>query len=1342
LEAAKRNNGNAFWNDLLTDRHEKSAVPQDLAYAKGRVFASQSFSLESNLFDEVIGVENGLNDRLFVAIAAVMTVLIHKFTNSTEVSFGIPNHLNNNDEPLISPVLILKIEIKKEHTVRQLLNIIKNQWLEVKSYGNYPLDVLNPEANDGSGSKLYDIVVSLKNIYPFHSFNTESTNIYFELDQSAEGLKGKLMYNSSAYSLDKAASLVNYFKYLPKVLFAEQDIKIGNLEVILPEEKEDLFKVFNNTQVPIKRNKLFLDFFKEAVQDYPTKIAAKDDISQVCYLDLDHESNQVANFLIRNGLVKGDRVVIIFERSVHFLITLLGVLKSGGVFVALDVDEPISRVLKIMEDAEPRLLFTSKSILSKDDFLKKLALETKIEKLICLDAAQADKEINQTFNRYRTSLTNSNSGDRNNSVLGVGVNRKESKDAVNIKLEGSDLCYLIYSSGTTGTPKGIKLHHLGMINHFVGFSKLLNLTSGDCIAQTALCSFDVFVVQTLVSLVNGGKVLFVSKSNLLQPETFFKIIKNEKIAVIELVPSLIKTMLNEINLTTAQSIDSLRFLISTGEQLNSDLCDMWFSKFREVPIVNAYGPAETSDDVTAFVIEKSNMQKKTAPIGKPLENIHVYVVDQFNQLAPQGVQGEICISGICVGMGYLNDLEKTEKVFVNNPFVEDIDQNKSDFGVMYKTGDLGVWDKKGFLKYVGRKDFMVKIRGVRIELAEIEVIMMTYDSIVSVCVTDILNNNEKVLCAYFEASQEVDVKRFDAYLRKKLPSAMIPTFFMQLDRIPLTRNGKIDRKLLPSSIQTNQTTALNLNNTFEQGLLQIWKEVLKITPDSVGQESDFFFLGGHSLAAIRLVSSIKKKFDVKISLEEVFKFSIFSDLVELIRAANKNEQISIQKAVVKPYYHVSPPQRRFYIHNQIYPSDLSYNSTQYYKIEGELDFNKVQSVLKSLVEHHEILKTSFHLVNNSPVQKIDDSVVFEATYIEDGVENIDQRIKEFVRPFNLNEAPLIRANVIKCSNNSFFLLFDAHHIISDEISDKIIVNDFLERYAGQSVSPPLRQYKDYSEWFNGQIDSGRLMKSEQYWLEQFKTIPPKLSLPYDSFEKVKDEKFGQDIKLSLTNKLSREIREILKNSRTTAFMFFLAVFNAQLKKLTFSDDIAIGSPVSGRENEELNSVVGLFLNLIVLRTQLFDSMSFEELLEDVKKTCINALTHQTYPFDMLTAKLGLQGELDKTPLYSVMFAHLTKGVDRATTADINIETYEVDHNTAKADLQFTIFESEESFEILLTVNTNLFGKETAVKLMNNYNAILELILKDMSVLLKDIPLPTEFDFLNGDTNLKRHELSF
>ncbi|WP_162915455.1 non-ribosomal peptide synthetase [Paraflavitalea soli] len=1317
LAASRLNKEKAFWEGWLGQDYQKSVMPADLFRQGEKVFKEITFSYPAALEQAIDQLTNKQDTRLRIFYAAVVCLLVHKFTNETKVAFAIPNHEHDPSVP-DSPFLVLRIDLDAAWTLRQLLNQVKNAYLQVLDHRAYPLEIFEEPGNNAT---LFDIFLAVQDQPENITGHSIRGNLLFSLQSAG----GALQYNANTYTESKAASMARYLQHMTALVLNHLDTPIGTLEIILPEEKQRLMQVFNATNVPFDRNKLLIDCFRETVQRFPARIAVSHNQGSITYQQLQHRSAQLAQLLSQGNVRKEVTVAVLFDRSIDFVVCLLAIIKTGAAFVGIDTDMPVNRMLTILQDAGAAWLITNNSFITDAAFIESLSA-TSITTVLSIDPLQDLETKTKTFPFH---------------ILDINAVDQQPVIDPDVRIEPDDLCYQVFSSGSTGKPKGILLHHLGMINHFNGLIRQLAITEQDVMAQTASCSFDIYVLQMLMPLVAGARIHIMERSVLLDPAALFTMVTEETVTLLELVPSHIQVLLNYVQDSPASHFSSLRYLVSNGEQLKTSLAQKWFASFPAIPVVNAYGPAEASDDVSIHIITKADESLPIVPIGRPLDNIQLYTVDRFHQLTPLGVEGELCVAGVAVGKGYLHDPVKTGKAFVNNPFIQDIQANRDDYVRMYKTGDTALWQEDGTLLYKGRTDFMVKIRGVRIELAEVEAVLMKYKTIANVCVTDYTHQDEKILCAYFEEASPTDLGDLDSFLRSELPDTMIPACLIKLDKIPCNDNGKVDRSKLPAPTPGASTSDLDLTQAPIKKLWDIWKEVLGSDGAGITLESNFFQLGGHSLTAIQLVAHINRKFSINLSIVQVFKLRTFGAIAGLIAAMQEAAPVVLKKADPKPYYHVSSAQRRFYIHHRLYPEDLSYNCPQFCIIKGHLDAGRVKQAFEQLMAAHEIFRTSFMVIDNLPRQVVHEQIAFDVLYSECRPEELDQHMAGFVYPFDLDKPGLLRVQLVKYREDEHLLFVDMHHIISDELSDQIVLQDFQKAYAGQTITAPAIQYKDYAEWEYAQLTTNKWVKLEQYWLQQFATLPAELQLPYDQEEINTGITTGNDVTIQLTREEYRAIHAILQQTATTPFAFFLTVFNLVLKNITGSHDIVVGTPVAGREDIALQRVVGLFLNQLALRNDLAKATTFPELLLQVKENTLAALAAQVYPFDVLTAKLGLQGRWKETPLYKVMFAHLRRSSQSMVMDGLELSPYPVAHHTAKAALQLTILENDQSFELVLTVDAGLFTEATASNLLQYCKQVLDSIIKDTDITLAAIPLP-EAEGLVRKADLKRRALTF
>ncbi|MGD2090547.1 MAG: AMP-binding protein, partial [Candidatus Aminicenantes bacterium] len=667
--------------------------------------------------------------------------------------------------------------------------------------------------------------------------------------------------------------------------------------------------------------------------------------------------------------------------------------------------------------------------------------------------------------------------------------------------QSSDLAYIIYTSGSTGEPKGAMVHHLGMINHLFAKINDLAIRPDDIIAQTASICFDISVWQFLSALLVGAHPLIMDKEIILDPLRFLGRLQKEKVTILETVPSLLTVFLQVVKDEKDKDLKHLRWMILTGEVLGVPLVREWFGYFPGIKLVNAYGPTEASDDVTHYFIKEMPAENRvTIPIGKPVQNTHIYIMDKHSGLCPVGVRGEICVAGIGVGKGYLKDPGKTKKSFVANPLAAEI--GDKDYATMYKTGDLGCYRGDGHIEIFGRIDDQVKIKGNRIELGEIENCLLNYDGIKESLVLARESNGQKgdkYLCAYVTAGSELDKFQLRDYLSLKLPDYMIPLYFIQLEHFPLTANGKIDRKALPEPQWEASETYVAPRNPLEEKVVELWAQVLEIEKDIIGIDSNFFELGGDSLTGTILVSQIHKALNVKVPFPEIFRKPQVRLLCQYIRQLAEDRYISIVPLEKKEYYPLSAAQKRMFILQQMDLDDASYNMMHTAPLRGWVDKDKLTSTFRGLIKRHESLRTSFDFIGEEPVQKIHGGDIdFKIRYAE--LDEITSRgtgdimgttmARDFLRSFDLSTAPLLRVGIVKINEDMSLIVINMHHIISDGASGVILEEDFMTLYRGHPLLPLKIQYKEYSQWQHSKKVRHSIAKQKMYWLKEFEDEIP------------------------------------------------------------------------------------------------------------------------------------------------------------------------------------------------------------------------------------------------------------
>ncbi|MEV3124052.1 amino acid adenylation domain-containing protein [Paenibacillus larvae] len=883
-----------------------------------------------------------------------------------------------------------------------------------------------------------------------------------------------------------------------------------------------------------------------------------------------------------------------------------------------------------------------------------------------------------------------------------------------------DLCYVIYTSGSTGRPKGAMVEHRGMLNHLYAKIHDFRITGDSVIAQNASHCFDISVWQFFSALVTGGKVVIYPNELTLDAEAFIDHIQQDGVTILEVVPSYLSVLLEHLE-PEQTGLEKLELLVVTGEALKPNLVGRWFGKYPGIRMANAYGPTEASDDITHYLMEQ-DPGRVMLPVGSPVQNMTIYIVDEAGELCPVGVKGEIWVAGIGVGRGYLNQEEKTREAFTEDPFAKEP-------GVrLYKTGDIGRWLEDGNIEFLGRKDDQVKIRGYRIEIGEVENRLSEIAGIKEAVVT--VRGGEKTgkyLCAYVTGEEKIDTEKVKQELGRSLPDYMVPEYVVEMEKLPLTRNGKVDRKALPAPEKQGEGSVSYEApvSGIEKKLAEIWGEVLDI--DRVGVNDNFFERGGHSLKVTRLVAQIHKQTNVRLSYKDVFERPTIRLLAECMGKAEQHKFRVIKPAPEAAFYPLSSEQKRMFIQQQIYPESTSYNISLVYHVEGPLNKAKIKDAFNRLIQRHESLRTCFTLVEDNPVQRVLDHTEIDLSETVCEEEQIEEAIHSFIRPFHLEQAPLFRVGFIKQSSKNHILMIDMHHIISDGMSVDLIAADFFDLYAGVELPKLPIQYKDYVVWQNEKEYKEEVQKQEDYWMEVFEKDVSPLELPNDFKRNMGVLESEASIASFVIDKdLTGKVRDFAVCKNSSLFVLLLAVYNVILSKCCAQEDIVVGTATSGRNHDDLTRVVGMFVKTVPLRNFPAEDKIFSRFLEEVHQNSLLSFQNQDYPFDMLVSKLNLGRDLNRNPLFDTFFQIQYFEERKKEVGDLVFHPYTYKkNNTSQFELELSVEEEQEQIEFHFYYSTHLYKNKTIHKLWNDYLQVLRTVLQDDQVKLGDIRLGME-----------------
>jgi fengycin family lipopeptide synthetase D len=897
-----------------------------------------------------------------------------------------------------------------------------------------------------------------------------------------------------------------------------------------------------------------------------------------------------------------------------------------------------------------------------------------------------------------------------------------------------DLAYVIYTSGTTGTPRGVMVEHRSLINLCWWHHQYYNITGKDRATQYAGSGFDASVWEIFPYLLRGVALHIISSDIKLDIVELNRYFETHRITI-AFLPTQLCEQFMELNNS------SLRALLTGGDKLQQYV-------ERNYELYNNYGPTENTVVTTACRV---GAYSHNIPIGKPIHNNRIYILNKENfQLQPVGVSGELYIAGDGLARGYLNEPGLTTERFKEKgtgqkklpfarPWSFPMQQTASQTlrgctchvpagGKLYRTGDLARWLSDGSIEFLGRADHQVKIRGFRIEPGEIENQLLKHESVKEAVVTAGEDSSgNRYLCAY-AAARSAGADELKEYLLQYLPAYMVPPVFVMLDRLPLTPGGKVDMKALPApGVKTGKTYAAP-GNEIEKTLVEIWSDVLNITPHSIGIDDDFFELGGHSLKVVTLTMRVLRELKTKVQVAEVFAHPTIRALAACIKRKGTTVEsftdIAIPEAEKREYYALSSSQKQLYILYQAFPLDTTYNMTTRRIVQGPLNRFKLETIFKSLIRRHESLRTSFLTVKGEPVQRIHKKVEFKIEY--------SIEIDHFIRSFDLSCAPLLRVGLVKMEENQHLLMVDMPHIVSDGLSHQLMVKEFMALYRGEPL-PGLRlQYKDFSQWQNSEAVQQEIKKQENHWLEQFKDAVPVLDIPTDYPRPKVRVTRGTSMTFEIESRAAQEIRALTQQEGCTLFMLLLAVYNVLLYKLSSQEDIVVGTVVAGRRHPDLESIMGVFVNTLALRNFPNGEKPFQQFLAEVKKHTLAAFDNQDYQFEELVRKAKKNRDTSRNPLFDVMFSF--GAADRENREDtqaaeevpdkLYFKPYSRKRSQSLFDMTFSGFDNGAGFSFRIEYSTALFKSRTIGRFAEYFKEIVSTAVENPTILLKDMTIST------------------
>uniref|UniRef100_UPI000289BE31 non-ribosomal peptide synthetase n=1 Tax=Pseudomonas sp. PAMC 25886 TaxID=1125977 RepID=UPI000289BE31 len=1254
-------------------------------------------------------------------VQAAWLLLLQRYSAQATVAFGAtvagrPAHLPGVEQQIGLFINTLPVVASPlaEQSVSSWLQSVQMLNLSLREHEHAPLYEIQRWAGRG-GEALFDTILVFEN-YPvsevlqqgapeglqFEALHThEQTSYPLTLTVNlGDTLTLHYSYAHAHFSTSTVQRLGMHLSNLLNHVLGAAELPLAEISLLDTQEYQSLVHDWSSARLDYPSEQRVHQLFEAQVAKQPCAPALLFEDRQLSYAELNTRANRLARHLVSLGVGPDVLVGIAVERGLDMIIGLLAVLKAGGGYVPLDPEYPQDRLLCMVEDSGTRL------ILTQSHLRERLAIPAYVEHL-CLDHEQAWIDLDDS------NLLN--------------------------RAHAENLAYVMFTSGSTGRPKGVGINQSSLTRHAYVSLEFFNLNGADRILQFSTFNFDGFVEQLYPALICGASVV-LRGTEIWDTETFYRELIRHQISVVDLTTAYWNLLAKDFAVAGPRDYGRLKQVHAGGEAMPPEGLAAWGQAgLGHVKLLNTYGPTEATVTVTALdctdYVTGARPTPLTMPIGKVLAGRSIYLLDDSGAPAPIGVVGELVIGGELLARGYFNRPDLTAERFMPDPFSQS-------GGRLYRTGDLARYNADGVIEYVGRIDHQVKIRGFRIELGEIEARLLEQDAVRDAIVLAQPAASGLQLVGYVvphaSAVPQAQLRQsIKAALAAVLPDYMVPGFLMFLDVLPLSPNGKLDRKALPKPDASQQQNHYVAPRTaLEIQVAGIWQSVLNL--EQVGLTDDFFALGGHSLLATQIISRVRQALSLDVALRSLFERSVLGDFVAGLEGRSRQHERPLVPVERNQPLPLSYAQERQWFLWQLDPHSAAYHLPAALRLKGKLDVAALEQAFNQLIARHEALRTTFVVDNEQPRQVIGAQAPRPLVVETLNGTPDDATIKAFVEHetrqlFDLQQGPLLRVRLLRLANDEHVLVLTQHHIVSDGWSVQLMVEELITLYsaaqAGQphSLAPLPIQYADYAVWQRQWMQAGERERQLAYWTSQLAGANSVLELPTDRPRPAEQSYRGAHLPLTLAPGLGDAVQQLAHSLGITPFMLLLASFQILLHRYSGQHDIRVGVPIANRNRVETEGLIGFFVNTQIMKSEFSAQLRVEDLLQQVKQHALDAQAHQDLPFEQLVEALQPERSLSHNPLFQVMFNHQSADKRSATEGQslpsaLQVEGLDWEGNTSQFDLTLSTIESAEGLGATLTYATDLFNAATIERLGRHWQQLLQSLLEKPHQRVADLPM--------------------